>query len=266
MLKLEPGKLYAMPACFGPLQAGLTTYEDVRTIALTWKTDRAALEALIPEVFELTEPVLHLGYTMNGDCEWLAGGSYNLLGLSAPVVFKGKAGPMSGFYSLLMWENRTDPILPGRERTGIPKIHAEIQDLRRVGKRWYGAMSSNGHGFFELEFNENEGGERRAAKPDEWNRINWFGWRYIPTVNGTGGSINEFVNFPQETLTKETRPGVARIKWNALGWRQAPAQVHILRRIAELPVLDCVNARYVRTTNRLRSDLSVVVQPELDWG
>lgn len=266
-LQLQPGALYAMPANFGPLVSGPTVYQDVSSVVVGYRTDRASLEALLPDVFDLPEPLVLVTASTNRGVEWLAGGSYNLVAINIPVTFRGDQGDVAGYYALVVWENRTAPILPGRERTGIAKIAAEIPELRQVKNRWYGSMSSEGATFFELEFEE---GGHEAPTPagvsladgEDWGEpLNWFGWRYIPDVNGTGGSINEFVNFPQETRNFRVAGGAASLRWTALKWRQAPADVHIIRKIASLPIEAYAFAYFTQAANRLRSDLAHVMRP-----
>ena len=48
--------------------------------------------------------------------------------MSAAVVFNGEQEQLEGTFTLVIWENLTDPILIGREVQGIPKIYADIQD------------------------------------------------------------------------------------------------------------------------------------------
>lgn len=266
MLQLEPGQFYTMPVNFGPAGTGSTIYHEVETVTVAWRTERKALLALLPPVFELPEAILVLSYRVNRQVDWAAGRPYNLVALNVPVVFRGADGPIEGYYALVVWEDFTDAIISGREQSGVPKIAAEIQTLRQVDGRWFGAMSLNGHTFFELNFRASDEVEAsaspgRLAEAGATERLNWFGWRYIPQVNGAGGSINEFVNFPQDTQTLSTRTGVARLRWTVLGPSRAPTQAHIIAAIAALPLGDQLFAEVTTARTTLRGDLAVVLTP-----
>jgi acetoacetate decarboxylase len=56
----------------------------------------------------------------------MAGSGYNVIEVSAPVRFHGQRDRVDGQFALVVWENKTEPILGGREQTGIPKIYADI--------------------------------------------------------------------------------------------------------------------------------------------
>jgi acetoacetate decarboxylase len=147
MFKFEPEFSYQMPFHFGPrAQRGSALYNDVTTIAITYLTDRGLLARYLPEPFEVgPEPLLTVSYSLNREIEWLAGGSYNIIGVNASVVFKGKVDELAGSYCLVLWENLTDPILTGREIQGIPKIYADIADHTVYDGIWQTCASYRGH-------------------------------------------------------------------------------------------------------------------------
>ena len=60
------------------------------------------------------EPLITVFYARNRDIDWLAGNGYNMISVSAAVVFNSDRGPVAGTYTLVIWENLTDPILAGR--------------------------------------------------------------------------------------------------------------------------------------------------------
>jgi len=85
-----------------------------------------------PPPFEVgQEPLITVYYGMNRQIEWLAGGSYNILGVDASVFFKGKVDQLAGNYCLVLWENLTDPILPRPGDAGDP------QDLRGDSRSYH---------------------------------------------------------------------------------------------------------------------------------
>lgn len=264
MLNLDPDRLYTMPANFGPRPVGPTVYHDVQSIAVGYETDRRAIEALLPPALQLIEPTITLSYSCNDRVDWLAGRAYSLLVLNVPVRFTGGAETVEGFFPLVVWEDLCEAILSGREQTGIPKLPADIGWLRRVGDRWTGSAGTFGHRFFELTFTARaDAPTRQPGRSDGegWSRMEWFGWRYLPQVNGTGGSVNEIVNFPQESRVTEVIPGDATLRWSTPEWNDAPTQLHVISGIAALPVGKQLFACFMRTSNRLRADLARVLTP-----
>ena len=51
----------------------------------------------------------------------------------------------------MVWENKTAPILGGREQTGIPKIYADIEDLHKIQQNYFTNASYEGNTFLRLE-------------------------------------------------------------------------------------------------------------------
>src|SRR6266540_3154152 len=146
-MKLDPNGQYTMPAHFGQtFTRGQPKYPDVLTMQVSYVTDRALLAQYLPTPFEVgKEAVMSVSYSMNREIEWLAGGSYNIVGVNAATVFNGSVDQLSGNYCLVMWENLTDPILAGREIQGIPKIYGDIEDHRIVEGIWRTSVSHRGH-------------------------------------------------------------------------------------------------------------------------
>ena len=262
---IEAGKLYSMPPNFGAGRVGPTIYHDVESVTCVYETDRGALRKLIPSPFEITRDVIALSYVCNRECDWLAGQEYNLVAANVPVLYAGADGPLHGMFPLAVWENLCEPIISGREMNGVPKLFAETPPLRRAATQWIGTLSKNGKAFLDLAFTPDDaapppgallGGGESQADEDGFTFLNWFAWRYLPQVNGTGGSIDEFVNFPQESKILALSPGRCSVRWTALDWTYAPAQAHVIAGIAALPVGDEVFSFRAKSISRLRPDLA----------
>ena len=160
--RIAPGKgRFMMPAHFGPLPGpapgefkpsgpGDAPYGDVQGMSVTDLTDAAMLSRFLPVPFELAgEPLVTVSYSMNRSIDWLAGGSYNIIGVYVRATYHGKE-QVSGSYPLVLWENLTDPILTGREAQGIPKIYGDIEDHEVSGDSWRTSLSRNGHKILDL--------------------------------------------------------------------------------------------------------------------
>jgi acetoacetate decarboxylase len=256
--RFEADHLYAMPAHFGGMRHVTTTtsYRDVTNLIVQYRTDRDALEPYVPEALEITDPTLTVAFVMNRGVEWMAGGSYNLVAVNVPVRFDGTDDHVEGPFSLVVWENKVTPILPGREMTGIPKIGAAIDEARHLGRLWMAEAAYEGNTFLELSLTE--GDELQPDAIAGWNAMSreshWIGWRYIPNVSGPGAALNHPTTFPQGMVVKQARTATATIAWKALTWQQAPTQAHITAALAAMPVLEVTAAFVTRGESTLLGD------------
>ncbi len=171
MFRFSEESTYTMPAHFGalhegPLPAG-PTYPDVTFINITYETDPGMLAHYIPEGFELTQPVVIIKYGTCRGLEWLGGGAYNLIEVDVPVAYPHGRDRLEGQYALVVWENKTTPILPGREQTGIPKLFADIQDLHQLSDRLFTNASYEGSAFLRMDFRKT-----KAMAPEELTTLN----------------------------------------------------------------------------------------------
>src|SRR3954447_26606455 len=144
--------MYRMPVAFGP-SAGPRRGPDgerfeaarsVKTLAcdLSFRSEAAAVEALLPPVFELRgDPIVCVQVGYHTEIAWLAGRGYNTLGVYIPAVHRGEQRT-DGLFNAVLWENLTDPILTGRDELGIPKIYADIPELAVNGINAYVARAS----------------------------------------------------------------------------------------------------------------------------
>jgi acetoacetate decarboxylase len=172
------------------------------------------------------------------EINWMQGGQYNLINVAAPVRFRGKKDSLDGAYTLVVWENKTAPILGGREQTGIPKIYADIEDLHIVRPHYATTVSYEGNTFLTLDF-EAAGpitGEALDAVRSQLASINTIGWRYIPKVGAPGADLSQFVLYPQGMEVESAQLGTGSLRWTELTPMQSPVQYYIINSLAALPV------------------------------
>ncbi len=206
MFKFYPDASYMMPAHFGPRPTSSKSsgwYRDVTSMIIPYLTDKESLSAYFPEKFTVGEhPIITVGYARNRDIDWLAGHGYNLISVSAPAIYEGKREKLFGDYTLVMWENLTDPILTGRELQGIPKIYAYINDHSIKDGNWHTQASHFDNTFLDMTISN-----LRAPTATELHdnakarqgKDNPMGVRFFPETNGFGLGINEATTFPSET-------------------------------------------------------------------
>lgn len=263
----DPDKLYTMPAHFGGRPGGQTstTYWDTDTASVFYETEAAALERFLPGGFSLLRPEVMLASMMNRGVEWMGGEPYNILAMNFPVTYAGNKDNLDGWFSLVVWENNTTPILTGRELTGIPKIPAEIEDFRFLGTEMRTWAHAHGHTFCDLHFTN----IRDATKQEhdvlaaEYENMNWIGWRHIPSVGAQGGAdISQPVLFPQEFYPKSIFLAEANLEWHVPPQWRNPTQHHIIAQIAALPVLRQTRPAVVlkNAKNVLRGDLARILE------
>ncbi|MDD4126178.1 MAG: acetoacetate decarboxylase family protein, partial [Methanomicrobium sp.] len=213
------------------------------TLALTYKTDRKLLEQYIPEEFELISPEVQVIFSKFTEIDWMQGGMYNLINIASPVRFEGKKDTLEGSYALVVWENKTAPILGGREQTGIPKIYADIEDLHIQKPQYATTVSYEGNTFLNLNFEAEEEikGENLDAIKEEFLSVNTIGWRYIPKVGAPGAELSQFVLYPQKMKVESAIGGKGSLKWTTMTPMQNPVQYYIINSLAALPVEKILN-------------------------
>mgnify|MGYP005686665421 CR=1 FL=1 len=258
MTKLDPKRSYLMPAHFGPRYAGEKTsgwYHDVTTIMVPYVTDRDALLRVLPDCFDVPEQaVITVAYAGNKDIDWLAGHGYNLIGVHASVIYKGDTEQLVGSYTLVMWENLTDPILAGRELQGISKIYADIPDHYLTDDTWHTKAQHFGHDIMNLSITslaevplEVVEAQQKANKATD----NPMGYRYMPTIGGWGPGMGQATLFPSENKFTEVKLGAGQVNWNHLTWEQNPTQFHIANGMADLPIIEYLPAAMTKGSANL---------------
>lgn len=240
MFRLQKDTTYMMPAHFGgyPFDTSYQAQQRATMLAMTFETERAELERYIPEELELLAPEVQIAFNQLTEINWLAGGHYNLVNVSAPVRFNGKKDHVDSAYPLVIWENRTAPILTGREQTGVPKIFADIEDLHVFRPQYSTSVSYEGNTFLSMHFEAQPpmtGDELEQAKR-QFRQLDLIGWRYIPKVGAPGADLSQFILFPQWMEVEKASGGKGTLTWTELAVMQNPRQYQIIKALAALPV------------------------------
>jgi hypothetical protein len=245
MFEFDPNGRYTMPAHFAlPQFDGVPSlwYHDQLGMAVSFITDRDRLAAHLPKPFEVAEEgLVTVMYVRNRKVDWLAGRGYNMILVSAAAVFNGEVDQLEGQFNLVVWENLADPILTGREMSGIPKIFADIPDHEVIDDVWRCSASHFGNKILDMKIANPVAitqEEIDAFVDAGKDRNNPMGWRYLPKVGAPGAAISEPTLFPQENHFSEALVGEGTIDWQRLTWQQTPTQFHIVNALADLPVLE----------------------------
>lgn len=253
--RFKEGMLYRMPAHFGPT-AGPRQGPDGQTfdwtdsprrttVSLGFRTEPAALEALLPPGLALVgEPLVTIEITYLTELEWLAGRGYNMLGVRFPAEFRGRRDHVVGSFLSILWENLSDPILSGRDELGFSKLYCEIPDPRVLrGRRSHNALWL-GHEFFTLDawdLAEVPAAAVAAAAVGVRND-GLLHFKYVPRTGTPGQADIAAVTF---TPAAGSRSVVDRA-WRGQGthafrrstWEQLPTMFHIVNALEGLPVVE----------------------------
>jgi acetoacetate decarboxylase len=185
---------------------------------------------------------------MNRDISWLAGGNYNIIAVSTPATYPGEVDTVAGNYALILWENLTDPILPGREQQGVPKVYGEIDDHRAFKDTWRTALSNNGKTMLEMEAAGLKKMNPRAFKAFSAKsaKVNLLGWKYIPNETRSAPLLSYATVYPMSYRYREAWSATGSLRWHSRKWEELPTQAHIVNALHGLPlqeILSCTVSR-----------------------
>lgn len=257
MFSFDPNERYQMPGFFGarpqPIKSG--RYNNVTNIIVSYLTEGEQLARYLPSPFEVGEwPVITIAYSCGKEIDWLAGRSYNLIGVQAAVKFKGEKDQLEGALTLVMWENLTDPILTGREISGIPKIYADIPDHQVINGEYRVNASHFGNQILEIKARDLTlltAREMADSKKAMEGKDNWMGYKYIPNPGGVGPDVSYPTLFPSESDITKAWTGQGEVIWEHLTWEQNPTQFHIVNALADLPNLGVVYTAVTKGSTNL---------------
>jgi acetoacetate decarboxylase len=203
-------------------------FYDREYIVIKYRTDREALEAVVPEPLEIADNVVSYEFIRMPDSTGF--GDYTETGQVIPVNFQGEAGG----YVHSMYLNDNSPIAGGREIWGFPKKLAEPKIVHEadtvVGTLHYGSvLCAVGTMGYKHKILEPEPLLKSLATPS-------FMVKIVPHVDGTL-RICELVKYYLEDVSLK-------------GAWSGPAALelfhHVACDVARLPVRDIVGATHFK--------------------
>lgn len=219
---------FAMPLTSPAYPPGPYRFIHREFFIITYRTDPAKLRAMVPEPLEVPEPLVAYEFIRMADSTGF--GDYTESGQVIPVTYEGKPGT----YTLAMYLDDHPPLAGGREMWGFPKKLASPKLVTAkdtlIGTLDYGpvrvATGTMGYKHRELDLAEQK---RRLERPN-------FLLKIIPHVDGKTARICE--------LSRNVM-----IDIDMKGAWTGPASLelahHALAPVAELPVLEIVEARHI---------------------
>jgi acetoacetate decarboxylase len=218
---------FAMPLTSPAFPPGPYRFFNREFLIITYRTDREALERVVPEPLEITDPIVKYEFIRMPDSTGF--GDYCESGQVIPVRFRGEVGQ----YTHAMYLNDGPPIYGGRELWGFPKKFAqpslEVQRDALVGVLNYGtcrvARGVMGYNHRSLDHADVL---KSLAVPNYLLKI-------IPHVDGSP-RILELVDYRlEDVVLKSAYTGPASLE----------LLPHALAPVADLPVLEIISASHI---------------------
>jgi acetoacetate decarboxylase len=263
-MKLDPSKYYRMPLIMGPMfdrePVPSFTYPHVEVLAFQYLTSADAIAPLLPQCYRpAEEPLATVFFSHNSGLHFMAGAGYRMVTFQVAARFDGEQDHVEGDYILGVFEDRTWPILCGREDLGVPKLFADISPIKQLPDLSLRCEASLwGHFLFGLDVpapKAQPGLVRRVAA----RRINarpWLAYKYIPSLDGPPDA-----DYP--TITQNDNKIEQLWLAKSAGLRFGNAKVEdigqvrtLLDALATLPVVQPLRALHYYGSAVLRYDLS----------
>lgn len=228
----------------------LTRFDEVRTLSIRFVTDKARLQALLPDFFEAAdEPIITVSHAHNIGVDWLGGRTYQLARVDTQVTFRGGQETLTGPFSMIVWESDAKPVIVGRELQGYQKVVGNVPEHVISGTEAefecyeYDARLFRGELRELAPVSETSLDKMRAG----WNRPEnvALGWKYIPNPEG-GADANYVTRLPMGGEFKEVLRGNGEIVFDSPDWESAPGSSHILAALKTLPILEYRSATVTR--------------------
>jgi acetoacetate decarboxylase len=220
-------RAFAMPLTSPAFPPGPYRFIDREYLIIAYRTDREALEKVVPEPLTFDEPIVKYEFIRMPNSTGF--GDYTESGQVIPVKFNGVAGG----YTHAMFLNDGPPIYGGRELWGFPKKYAQPSlghDTDTfVGTLDYGSVriATGTMGFKHKALDPGPVAKSLAA-PNYLLKI-------IPHVDGSA-RILELVDYRLEDVT-------IKGAWSGPG--ALDLHPHALAPIADLPVREIISATHI---------------------
>lgn len=219
---------FAMPFTNPAFPRGPYRFINREFFIISYRTDPDRLRAVVPEPLQITSPIVNFEFIRMPDSTGF--GDYTESGQVIPVTLDGVAGN----YTHAMYLNDHPPIAGGRELWGFPKKLASprlnVHTDTLVGELDYGpvriAEATMGYKHRALDAAAIRQG--MATAPN-------FLLKIIPHVDGTA-RICELVRFYLQDVTVHGA-------WS--GPSSLALFPHALAPVADLPVLEVIEARHI---------------------
>ncbi len=251
MYTLEPDFPYTMPTASWfreprPWEHGGMHYGKVTALSVSFLTEPDAAARLLPEPFRpADEPVISVSLAVCEDVDWLAGRAYNLVGVDVAAIFDGEVDrDVHGNFCVIMWENMTEPILGGRDHSGVAKVFADIPDPTEEAGTWHGSTSHFGYPIMEMAVSDLTplAAEARGELERARREGNWLNYKYIPRLENDGADVSYATVYPSSGTCTAAWEGQGTICFQRSSFEQNPTQYKVINLLADLPIREVTAA------------------------
>lgn len=220
-------RAFSMPLHSPAYPPGPYRFVNREYLIITYRTDRAALEKVVPKPLEIVDPIVKYEFIRMPDSTGF--GDYTESGQVIPVRFAGKMGG----YVHAMFLDDDPPIAGGRELWGFPKKLASptlrVAHDTLLGKLDYGPVRiATGSMGYKHQAMDHDAALKALREPG-------FLLKIIPHVDGAP-RICEIVRF---TL------GDIELKGAWTGPAALELHPHALAPVCDLPVLEVISGVHV---------------------
>jgi hypothetical protein len=211
--------------------------------------DAQQLSALMPPQFEpLSPPRITVSFSYITEIEWLAGRGYNTFGVRFPAQYFGARDKVEGEFLAVLWENRPEPIITGREELGISKLYCELPTPQRSSSDVECVASWEETTFAVLRVSRLTAGTPQSALPSSAGLLHY---KYMPRTGQWGhADVQYAVLTPAETpnlAIEASERGTARLEFRGASWEAVPTLYREICALAELRIGACIYANVIRT-------------------
>ena len=222
-------RAFAMPLTNPSYPPGPYKFVDREFFVITYRTDPAALEAVVPEPLKIAEPIVKYEFIRMPDSTGF--GDYTETGQVIPVTYEGQPGG----YVHSMYLNDESPIAGGREIWGFPKKLADpslrVETDTLLGTLDYGPVRvATGTMGYKHKALDTDTVKASLEAPSYLLKI-------MPHVDCTP-RICELVRYYLEDLT---------VKGAWAGPAALELHHHALAPVAQLPVLEVLSGVHILT-------------------
>jgi acetoacetate decarboxylase len=258
--------IYRMPVGFGPALGPRNgpngrsfngEWSRCTTVGVSYRTDREALARVLPDRFvPADDPIVRVQCHFNTDFAWLAGRGYNFAEVLFAAIYEGEEETLAGDFVAVMWESKADPMIPGREEIGLPKMFADIPDLETDGACTRMSADWEGFRFLELELDGLTlgpwpSGKEATTEPVKLGIGGSSGrhrmyYKYIPRTGEWDKADAAYAtasppgNYDMKVL--ENWKGSGSVVFHEARWEDLPTLAHIVNGLAALPVIEITDA------------------------
>ena len=244
-----------MPVCnrvriAKPWEQGGLRYGKVLELAVTYASERAALAALCPPGFRpADDPLVTFRMQQCNDIDWLAGRGYNLFAVDVAAVFDGERDQgVAGTLCVVIWENMTEPILTGREFSGVAKIYGEIHHPREENGIWRVGVSRFEQPIIELTVSNLSPRPEAAQRELEAAQRtgNYMQYKYVPGLEDEAPDVAYATVYPSTGACVELSNGAGGAVVHATTFERNPTQHELINRLAALPLTEARSSAMAR--------------------